>query len=141
MVDQDNLQNQELIRVKKLVKYFPVKGGILRRVVDWIKAVDGVDFTIREGETLGLVGESGCGKSTIGRTILRLIEPTSGRVEFEGTSIFDLSDREMKSRRRDMQIIFQDPYASLNPRKPVGDSIMTGLKIHDIGDKQERYEI
>ena len=141
MVDQDNLQNQELIRVKKLVKYFPVKGGVLRRVVDWIKAVDGVDFTIREGETLGLVGESGCGKSTIGRTILRLIEPTSGRVEFEGTSIFDLSDREMKSRRRDMQIIFQDPYASLNPRKPVGDSIMTGLKIHDIGDKQERYEI
>jgi len=133
--------HQELVRVEKLVKYFPVHGGVFRRVVDWIKAVDGVDFTIKPGETLGLVGESGCGKSTIGRTMLRLIEPTSGDVEFDGTDIFELSNHEMKAKRRDMQIIFQDPYASLNPRKPVGDSIISGLKIHKIGNKKERNEI
>jgi peptide/nickel transport system ATP-binding protein/oligopeptide transport system ATP-binding protein len=133
--------HQELVRVEKLVKYFPVHGGVFRRVVDWIKAVDGVDFTIKSGETLGLVGESGCGKSTIGRTMLRLIEPTSGDVEFDGTDIFELSNQEMKAKRRDMQIIFQDPYASLNPRKPVGDSIISGLKIHKIGNNKERNEI
>jgi peptide/nickel transport system ATP-binding protein/oligopeptide transport system ATP-binding protein len=123
------------------VKYFPVRQGLLQRVVDWVQAVDGVDFTIQKGETLGLVGESGCGKSTVGRTILRLLEPTSGHVEFDGTDIFEVNKGDLKALRKDMQIIFQDPYASLNPRRPVGDSIMAGLNIHKIGTKAERLDI
>jgi oligopeptide/dipeptide ABC transporter ATP-binding protein len=134
-------KKQDLVKVKDLVKYFPVRAGILQRVVDWVKAVDGVDFAIREGETLGLVGESGCGKSTVGRTILHLLEPTSGHVKFDGIDIFEANKRDIKKLRKDMQIIFQDPYASLNPRKPVGDSIMTGLNIHKIGSKTERLDI
>jgi peptide/nickel transport system ATP-binding protein/oligopeptide transport system ATP-binding protein len=134
-------KKQDLVKVKDLVKYFPVRAGILQRVVNWVKAVDGVDFAIREGETLGLVGESGCGKSTVGRTILHLLEPTSGHVKFDGIDIFEANKRDIKKLRKDMQIIFQDPYASLNPRKPVGDSIMTGLNIHKIGSKTERLDI
>jgi len=133
--------NRELVVVKDLYKHFPVRGGILRKIIDWIKAVDGVGFTIREGETLGLVGESGCGKSTIGRTILHLHEPTSGDVEFDGQNIFSLTKNELKTMRRNMQIIFQDPYASLNPRRPISDSIMAGLKIHNIGTPNERSEL
>lgn len=133
--------NRELVVVKDLYKHFPVRGGILRKTIDWIKAVDGVGFTIREGETLGLVGESGCGKSTIGRTILHLHEPTSGDVEFDGQNIFSLTKNELKTMRRNMQIIFQDPYASLNPRRPISDSIMAGLKIHKIGTPNERSEL
>jgi len=132
---------KDLVVVQNLVKYFPVKAGILQRVVDWVQAVDGVSFTIRKGETLGLVGESGCGKSTVGRTILHLLEPTKGHVEFDGVDIFEIKKRDLKPIRKDMQIIFQDPYSSLNPRKPVGDSIMAGLNIHKIGTKQERYDI
>ena len=131
----------DLIRVNRLVKHFPVRGGVLKRVVGWVKAVDNVSFSIQEGETLGLVGESGCGKSTIGRTMLRLIAPTSGSVEFNGVNLFQLGRDELKEMRRNMQIIFQDPYASLNPRKPVADSIMAGLNIHRIGTPTERYEI
>ncbi len=133
--------NRELVVVKDLYKHFPVRGGILRKIIDWIKAVDGVGFTIREGETLGLVGESGCGKSTIGRTILHLHEPTSGDVEFDGQNIFSLTKNELKTMRRNMQIIFQDPYASLNPRRPIGDSIKAGLNIHKIGTPKERIDI
>ena len=136
---EDN--NRELVIVKDLYKHFPVRGGILRKIIDWIKAVDGVGFTIREGETLGLVGESGCGKSTIGRTILHLHEPTSGDVEFDGQNIFTLTKNELKTMRRNMQIIFQDPYASLNPRRPIGDSIKTGLNIHKIGTPKERIDM
>jgi len=139
--DKQNGSGKDLLRVENLVKYFPVRAGILQRVVDWVQAVDGVSFTIREGETLGLVGESGCGKSTVGNTILRLIEPTEGYVEFDGTNIFGINKRDIKPIRKDMQIIFQDPYSSLNPRKPVGDSIMAGLNIHKIGSKQDRYDI
>ncbi len=129
---------EELLVVKDLVKYFPIYGGILRRVVDWVQAVDGVSFTIKRGETLGLVGESGCGKTTVGLTLLRLIEPTGGQVMFNGVNVFDLNRSQMKQMRRKIQLIFQDPYASLNPRRPIGDSILEGLKIHKMGDQKER---
>ena len=136
-----NPKKQDLVVVKDLVKYFPVRSGVLKKIVDWVQAVDGVSFTIREGETLGLVGESGCGKSTIGYTLLHLIEPTSGSVMFDGSSIFEMKKQQMKALRRDMQIIFQDPYASLNPRRPISDSIKAGLNIHKIGTPAERTEL
>jgi oligopeptide/dipeptide ABC transporter ATP-binding protein len=138
---ESNGTGKELVRVQDLVKHFPVRAGVLKRIVDWVQAVDGVSFTIREGETLGLVGESGCVKSTIGLTILHLLEPTSGTVKFNGVNVFDLQKQEEKSIRRDMQIIFQDPYASLNPRRPVSDSIRAGLDIHKIGTRAERNEM
>jgi oligopeptide/dipeptide ABC transporter ATP-binding protein len=135
------LSNHELVRVENLVKYFPVRTGLLQRVVNHVRAVDDVSFTIKEGETLGLVGESGCGKTTVGRTILRLTEPTSGSIIFDDMDISHLTGREMKDVRREMQIIFQDPYASLDPRVPVGESIMEGLNIHGIGTPERRFEI
>jgi peptide/nickel transport system ATP-binding protein/oligopeptide transport system ATP-binding protein len=131
----------ELIQVKNLVKYFPVREGLLQRVKDYVRAVDDVSFVVREGETLGMVGESGCGKTTIGRTMLRLVEPTSGPVIIDGKDVFKLAGSEMKSMRRNMQIIFQDPYASLDPRMPIGESVMEGLNIHHIGTPKERYQI
>ena len=131
----------ELIQVKNLVKYFPVREGLLQRVKDYVRAVDDVSFVVREGETLGMVGESGCGKTTIGRTMLRLIEPTSGSVIIDGKDIFKLNGAEMKAMRRNMQIIFQDPYASLDPRMPIGESVMEGLNIHGIGTPKERFAI
>lgn len=132
---------RELIRVEGLTKHFPIRAGIMQRVVNHVQAVDDVSFTILEGETLGLVGETGCGKTTVGRAMLRLIEPTSGSVTFEGREILNLSGREMKDVRREMQIIFQDPYASLDPRAPIGDSVMEGLNIHGIGTPEERFEM
>jgi oligopeptide/dipeptide ABC transporter ATP-binding protein len=139
--EEINGNSKDMVVVKDLVKYFPVRGGVLRRIIDWVQAVDGVSFTIRKGETLGLVGESGCGKSTVGRTLLRLLNPTSGSVEFDGVNVFSLQKQDLKSLRRNMQIIFQDPYASLNPRRPVSDSIMAGLNIHKIGTPKERTEV
>ena len=136
-----NQKGETLVEVKNLVKYFPVRAGLLQRVVNQVKAVDDVSFIVRKGETLGMVGESGCGKTTIGRTMLRLVEPTSGSVNFEGKDVFTLPPRELKVVRRDMQIIFQDPYASLDPRVPIGESVMEGLHIHKIGTPKERVEI
>jgi oligopeptide/dipeptide ABC transporter ATP-binding protein len=133
--------NKNLIEVNNLVKYFPIRGGLLQRVVAWVQAVDNVNFTIREGETLGLVGESGCGKTTVGRTMLRLVEPTDGAVLYEGQDIFQLQGRDLKNMRRNMQIIFQDPNASLDPRVPIGESVIEGLKIHGIGTPRERFEV
>lgn len=133
-------QNPNLIEVSNLVKYFPVRGGLLQRVVGWVQAVDDVTFSIKEGETLGLVGESGCGKSTVGLSLLSLIPATSGSVKFGGKNVFQLKGPELKRIRRNMQVVFQDPFASLNPRIPAGDSIAEGLKIHKIGSPQERFD-
>jgi oligopeptide transport system ATP-binding protein len=121
-----------LLEVRNLKKYFPVGDGWFSRNKGAVKAVDGVNLTVHEGETLGLVGESGCGKSTLGRTILRLIEPTGGEVIFQDKNLLTLSQRELRDMRREMQIIFQDPYASLNPRMRVGDIIGEGLEIHKL---------
>ncbi len=128
-----------ILEVRNLVKHFPVtKGFIFQRQVGAVKAVDGVSFTIRRGETLGLVGESGCGKTTLGRVILRLMEPTSGEVYFEGRNIFTLTKEELRRLRRNMQIIFQDPYSSLNPRMTVGDIIGEPLEIHNLARGKEK---
>ena len=127
-----------LIEVKNLVKYFPVKGGILQRTQAWVKAVDDVSFTVRAGETLGLVGESGSGKTTVGRMLLKLEKPTSGEILFEGNDLARLPERELKPFRRKMQIIFQDPFSSLDPRTPIGDSIGEGLRVHGVNDPRER---
>ena len=124
-----------LVQVRDLVKHFPVEGS-----TDVVRAVDGVSFEIFAGETLGLVGESGCGKSTAGRCLLRLIEPTSGRIYFEGADVLALSKKELREIRREMQIIFQDPYASLNPRMKIGDIVAEPLVIHKQGTKSERRE-
>src|ERR1041385_5090321 len=141
MQTERNHKGETLVEVDNLVKYFPVRSGLLQRVVNQVKAVDDVSFIVRKGETLGLVGESGCGKTTVGRTMLRLIEPTSGAVKFEGKDVFAMNARDLKAARRDMQIIFQDPYASLDPRVPIGESVMEGLQIHGIGSPKEREDI
>jgi oligopeptide/dipeptide ABC transporter ATP-binding protein len=137
---REHIVGKDLVVVKDLVKFFPVRSGLLQRVVAWVQAVDGISFTIREGETLGMVGESGCGKTTVGRAMLRLIEPTSGSVNFDGTDLLRLKGKALKSMRRNMQIIFQDPYASLDPRMPIGESVMEGLNIHGIGTHRDRAE-
>ncbi|MGA9014848.1 MAG: dipeptide ABC transporter ATP-binding protein [Acetobacteraceae bacterium] len=132
--------NEPLLRVTELVKNFPVKGGVLRRAVDEVHAVDHVSFELATGETLGLVGESGCGKSTTGRCILRLIEPTAGEIWFEGRNVIAFDHGELNALRRDMQIIFQDPYASLNPRMTIGAIIGEALTIHGLAKNRQAFE-
>ena len=133
--------NGNLLEVHDLRKYFPVKKGIFARISDYVKAVDGVSLEIHHGETLGLVGESGCGKTTTGRAILRLIEPTGGTVFFQGKSVLDLSGDELRKIRKQMQIIFQDPYGSLNPRMTVGGIVMEGMSAHGLHSKSDRVKL
>lgn len=141
-IAQENGSGKNLIEVEHLVKHYPVRGGVLKRVVAQVQAVDDVSFNIKAGETLGLVGESGCGKSTIAHTMLGLVEHTSGTVRFDGQPVFsDAGNVITKAMRRNMQIVFQDPYASLDPRLPIGESIAEGLRIHGIGSNQERFEM
>jgi peptide/nickel transport system ATP-binding protein/oligopeptide transport system ATP-binding protein len=135
-----NQNGNAFLSVKDLVKYYPIRGGLMYRTVANVRAVDHVSFDIRPGETFGLVGESGCGKTTTGRTILRLVPATSGQVSLEGKDFFKLGGTELKQARRDMQIIFQDPFGSLDPRLPVGAIIREGLDIHGVGSKSERED-
>ena len=132
--------NPPVIEVKDLKKHFPVKKGLLRRTVGQVYAVDGVTFTVRSGETLGLVGESGCGKTTAGRAAMRLVEPTSGSIKVEGKEIIGLSKTELRPYRRQMQIIFQDPFSSLNPRMTAGDIVGEPLLVHGVANAKERQE-
>ncbi|MCG7344063.1 dipeptide ABC transporter ATP-binding protein [Sporosarcina sp. ACRSL] len=129
---------QPLIEVKNLKKYFPIKNGFLNRNVSNVKAVDGLDFTIYKGETLGLVGESGCGKSTTGRTILQLLEPTDGEVIYERKNLVEMNKKDLRKARRDLQMVFQDPYASLDPRLTVRSIISEPLEIHGLYSNGER---
>ena len=129
-----------LIEVTDLKKHFPIRKGVLQRTIGAVRAVDGISFSINEGETLGLVGESGCGKTTVGRTVLRLVEPTSGEIKVRGQEISGLSKAGMRPLRRQMQIIFQDPFSSLNPRIRVGEIVGEPLKVHGVGDKAERAD-
>jgi len=133
--------SNDLMIVQDLKKYFPVRSGLMQRVTAHVKAVDGVSFTIQSGECLGMVGESGCGKTTVGRTILRLVEPTAGSVVFDGQDIAKADAKTLKAMRRNMQIIFQDPYSSLDPRVPIGESISEGLLIHGMKDSRQRNAI
>jgi len=132
---------KEFIKIDKLKKYFPVNSGVLSRVTNFVKAVDGIDLCIDEGQTVGLVGESGCGKTTLGKTILKLLEPTDGKILFENNDITHLSPSQMRPYRREMQIVFQDPYASLNPRMKVESIVSEGLAIHNISQGQERKDL
>ena len=135
------IQNpSNLLEVRNLKKYYPVHKGILRKASLWVQAVDGVSFALGKGKTLGLVGESGCGKSTTGRAILRLVEPDEGEVLFNGVSVLNLGPKDMQSVRKDMQLVFQDPYASLNPRLTISEIIEEGLVVHGMGNRKERQE-
>jgi oligopeptide transport system ATP-binding protein len=137
---QEKVDQEILLSVKDIKMHFPIKGGLLGRTQGHVKAVDGVSFDIIKGETLGLVGESGCGKSTTGRVLLRLLEATSGSVNFDGKEIFSLNDNDLRATRSDMQLIFQDPFSSLNPRLSVGETLSRVLKIHGVKDAQERED-
>ncbi|SEQ18625.1 ABC transporter ATP-binding protein [Piscibacillus halophilus] len=134
------MAQKELLKVNNLKQYFPIKGGFLGRTVNHVKAVDDVTFNIYEGETVSVVGESGCGKSTTGRAILRLDDPTDGTIEFNGEDLLSLNKKEMRKRRKDIQVIFQDPYASLNPRQTVFQILAEAMEIQDVVPKDKRRE-
>lgn len=132
-------EKKAVLKAEEVCKFFPIKGS-MGKAKNYVKAVDGVSLGLYEGETYGLVGESGCGKSTLGRTLIRLLEPTEGRVYLEGEDISHLDMKELRKYRRQVQMVFQDPYTSLNPRKRVGDILMEALEIHGIGTKDERMD-
>ena len=134
------MSERPLVQMSNLVKEFPVTGGIFQRQIATVNAVAGVDLSINRGETVGLVGESGCGKSTLGRMLVRLLEPTSGTIVFDGEDITHIKGKKLKPFRRRAQIIFQDPYSSLDPRTQVGNSIAEGLKLHGVSNSDERQE-
>ena len=134
------IANHIVLQVRDLKKHFPVRSGFFQRVTGWVRAVNGVDFDIREGQTLGLVGESGCGKSTVARMIMRLLNPDTGRIVFRGHDIDGLTEKDMKPFRKQMQIVFQDPYGSLNPRMTVGQSIEEGLRIAGVSRGRQRSD-
>jgi oligopeptide/dipeptide ABC transporter ATP-binding protein len=138
MSSMESRPPEPMVRVTALKKYFPIRTGVFSRVKGYVKAVDGVSFSILPGETYGLVGESGCGKSTIGHTILKMLEPTEGRVLYKGREVFSMGRQELRNLRREMQIVFQDPYSSLNPRKTVGGAIGEALTVHGIASGAER---
>nr|WP_307992202.1 dipeptide ABC transporter ATP-binding protein [uncultured Niameybacter sp.] len=129
--------SENILEVKELKKYFPIKAGVVQRVVGHVKAVDGISFNIKKGSTFGLVGESGCGKTTVGRTLLRLQENSGGSVIFDGKDVFKLSNKQLRAIRPEMQLIFQDPYSSMNPRIPVGEIIGEGVREHNIVPKEQ----
>ncbi|MCU4753196.1 ABC transporter ATP-binding protein [Halobacteria archaeon AArc-curdl1] len=135
-----HLEEDPVLKVRDLKKYYPITGGLFKTKVGEVKAVDGVSFDVRRGETYAIVGESGCGKTTLGKTIARLHAPTSGTVEFDGTDISSLGERELKPIRREIQVVYQDPTSSLNPRKRIKDIVAEPLIVHDIGSKAERSE-
>ncbi len=132
---------KELLKVEGLKKYFPVVSGFFSKVTGYVKAVDNISFTVKEGETVGMVGESGCGKTTAGRTIIRLIEPTEGKIYFKNKDIMQLKGQELKDMRKNMQIIFQDPYSSLNPRKTILEIVGEALEVHNIAKGKEKEDI
>src|SRR5690625_1280892 len=132
------MSQKELLKVENLKQYFPIKGGVFGRTINNVKAVDNISFTVYEGETVSIVGESGCGKSTTGRSILRLDEPTEGNVQFDGVDLLSLNKRKLRQKRKDLQIIFQDPYASLNPRQTVSQMLNEAMEIQNVVPKNER---
>ncbi|EMA47180.1 ABC transporter ATP-binding protein [Halobiforma nitratireducens] len=136
----DDRTDDPLLRVQNLEKYYPITGGLLKKKVGEVKAVDGVSFELGRGETLAIVGESGCGKTTLGKTVARLHEPTGGSILFDGQDIGTLSERELKPVRREIQVVYQDPTSSLNPRKRIKDIVAEPMTVHDIGTKAQRRE-
>lgn len=134
------MHKKELLKVEHLKQYFPIKGGFFGRTINHVKAVDDISFSINEGETLSVVGESGCGKSTTGRSILRLDEPTSGSINFDGKDLLSLNKSQLRKKRKDMQIIFQDPYASLNPRQTIGSILIEAMTIQRTVPKEKRWK-
>jgi len=133
-------ENEVILRVEHLKKYFPIRRGVFRKVVGWVKAVDDISFNVYSGETIGLVGESGCGKTTTGRTIIRLYEPTEGKVSFQGVDLATISGRQLRQTRRKIQMVFQDPYASLNPRMSIMRIIGEPLEIYGVANGKEKKE-